>query len=574
MLARTGFIIRPWCTANPEYPEDRNQAHPNSDIAAENGQWLLELLEQNESSFKRNFDFEVFKRDYATAGPLYRAPFLQAGEWEWARALLRPSGEPVKVLCCPEDVVCDAESKHADHELCPECTFPLCKKCGHTALRKNGFTIPMGLANDNVYGYASPVIEKYKPRWIEMAAASPYWTTLVMYYVDGDRGHVMGEEAAMQSDRWAVRGNVFSFHMPWEDILEKINEIIDDKDIQLPHDPQTLAQLVKINVRNARLEWIKHIEHLKLRPHVVLALLHDLIDRGHPAFKNKLRPQLLKERFRRLIDESYPDREKDLPEAERQGCIPEEIVAAMDVALKNKDKESAIHDKNQTPAEGPKAPARVFEDVRPQAVWAEKSSHDVADGNTLRLQALKRFSDSKTLQVQVGTDFLDQWNEQCPAMAFPFALPYVVGGPDYGYDRQNERRTGGDAAEVNSFEYTTGMARRVELNVQNDWALVPALRNLWWRKAALNTPFLRGKSLIRPGLASEENAELLIEAAQSLEQRLQNGTYVAGGKKWPLNGGTTKLWFCNDLSDAEKILLHHLEHITSTLPGTQGVTNT
>ncbi len=83
-----------------------------------------------------------------------------------------------------------------------------------------------------------------------------------------------------------------------------------------------------------------------------------------------------------------------------------------------------------------------------------------------------------------------------------------------------------------------------------------------------------GKSLVRPGLTSEEGAELLIEAAQSLEQRLQNGTYVAGGKKWPLNGGTTKLWFCNDLSDAEKILLEHLNHVTGTLPGTQGVANT
>ena len=53
--------------------------------------------------------------------------------------------------------------------------------------------IPEALANDNFIGYVSSIIYKYKVRWIECVAASPVFTSLINYYVEGGRGHLLGE---------------------------------------------------------------------------------------------------------------------------------------------------------------------------------------------------------------------------------------------------------------------------------------------------------------------------------------------------------------------------------------------
>ena len=53
--------------------------------------------------------------------------------------------------------------------------------------------ISTALANDNFIGYVGEIIYKYKVRWIECAAASHVFTSVITYYVEGDRGHLLGE---------------------------------------------------------------------------------------------------------------------------------------------------------------------------------------------------------------------------------------------------------------------------------------------------------------------------------------------------------------------------------------------
>ena len=60
------------------------------------------------------------------------------------------------------------------------------------------------LANDNWYGYVHQVIVEWRVRWIEMAVVLPFWTTLVAYYLEGDRGHLMSEQLGAQKHRWGV----------------------------------------------------------------------------------------------------------------------------------------------------------------------------------------------------------------------------------------------------------------------------------------------------------------------------------------------------------------------------------
>ncbi len=47
---------------------------------------------------------------------------------------------------------------------------------------------------------------------------------MLVCYVEGDQGHLLGEEVQKQSHRTRVRGTAHSFHMPWEAILEELRE--------------------------------------------------------------------------------------------------------------------------------------------------------------------------------------------------------------------------------------------------------------------------------------------------------------------------------------------------------------
>ena len=62
----------------------------------------------------------------------------------------------------------------------------------------NAAGVPMALCNDNMWGYATNFITKYKVRWIEAAAVLPCWTSMIIYYGVADWGHVMNEEVAKQ----------------------------------------------------------------------------------------------------------------------------------------------------------------------------------------------------------------------------------------------------------------------------------------------------------------------------------------------------------------------------------------
>ena len=72
----------------------------------------------------------------------------------------------------------------------------------------------MALAQDNLGGYTTDIIVRYKVRWIEIASVLPMWTHMLVYYVEGHEGHMMNEKFGRQDFRAAVRGQCFSFIMP------------------------------------------------------------------------------------------------------------------------------------------------------------------------------------------------------------------------------------------------------------------------------------------------------------------------------------------------------------------------
>ena len=102
--------------------------------------------------------------------------------------------------------------------------MPICKDCEIRLYRCSD--VPMALANDNMWGYISSIITQYQVRWIEMAAVLPYWTCMIVYYVEGDRGHLMNEVLKENQHRAAVRGQAFSFIMPWDEIVKSLHQRI------------------------------------------------------------------------------------------------------------------------------------------------------------------------------------------------------------------------------------------------------------------------------------------------------------------------------------------------------------
>ena len=67
--------------------------------------------------------------------------------------------------------------------------------------------MPMALANDNYYGYALKLLVEKRITWLECAAASLVWTTIMVFYMEAPYGHLMLEEMEGAQARAAARGN-------------------------------------------------------------------------------------------------------------------------------------------------------------------------------------------------------------------------------------------------------------------------------------------------------------------------------------------------------------------------------
>ena len=165
-----------------------------------------------------NFALEDFKRAYGE-GPA----FQDARDLEddvCVRQLLFEDGKKLQVLCCPEDVVnC---GQHSLDDICFGCQVPICTECWQHLADPAHVGVPMALSNDNFWGYMSAVVVKHEVRFIETLVAIPIWTTTSIFYVEGDRGHLLQEKLGQKRWRTAMRGYVSSFVMPWEDILRQL----------------------------------------------------------------------------------------------------------------------------------------------------------------------------------------------------------------------------------------------------------------------------------------------------------------------------------------------------------------
>ncbi|CAK9020583.1 unnamed protein product [Durusdinium trenchii] len=273
-------------------------------------------------SFTCNWNLDTYMKQYA-ASACVRDRF---DAHEWSRLLPASLHNGQKIVCCPEDLRCTA-CDVGNGQLCETCELPICHQCLVQMFDQRVLAVPQALANDNWYGYPTELLYKHKVRWIEAAAASPLWTSVVTYYVEADRGHLVEETLHRAEHRTAVRGNVSSFSLPWEEVLAAFAPEANTRMpwTKLPHEPKVMQQFVKITVKgmlhNEAIEWVAGA---RIRPWVVVALLQHLIDLQHPMCDNHISPEKAKEEVKQRVTQIYGT-EETMPLGE---AIPEDVPVA------------------------------------------------------------------------------------------------------------------------------------------------------------------------------------------------------------------------------------------------------
>ena len=185
--------------------------------------------------------------------------------------------------------------------------------------------IPMALGHDLLFGYTTELLTEHKVRWIEMAAVLPMWTKMIVYYVEGNAGHVMNQVVGKAEWRSNVQGQCFSFIMPWAQLIREFQTRMEKDDfLALPRGEKTLQYLFRIHLKVAGEAFTEDLRQVRLRPYVLLLLLAwlwrtrpDLFDRQRTPSQKEFMTVM-----QRRVEELYPETEGHLPEAQREGRIP------------------------------------------------------------------------------------------------------------------------------------------------------------------------------------------------------------------------------------------------------------
>ena len=111
--------------------------------------------------------------------------------------------------------------------MCEHCKLPLCSECFEHL--KEAKLPPLSYANDMWTGYGLERIYRQKVTVIELACASPCLTSLVLMSLESKHRQeasnaIFDEEAHMARHRYGARGNIITFPLPMEALLQQLVE--------------------------------------------------------------------------------------------------------------------------------------------------------------------------------------------------------------------------------------------------------------------------------------------------------------------------------------------------------------
>ena len=233
----------------------------------------------------------------------------------------------------------------------------------------------------------------------------------------------------------------------------------------------------------------KWLPTARLRPHVVLKLLFELVDSKYPLQRAERNILRLKEELRTRLGQMYPEEESHLPEEEREGRIPPVVMKAIAEALSDlpHSSKSGIPQKHATPADPPDNLDVILETLRPSLVTGDRDSESIISKDSRETLALRELVHRQRALISATTNvrLVDQWNWNFLQLAFPYSIPRVVGGADFPQQKRIRRQS--DAAVLAPWDYLGMHARRVESNLKNDWFGVQSMEVLMSRLNVLQT---------------------------------------------------------------------------------------
>lgn len=544
-----------------------------------------------------NLSWKRFKNRFGVA--VASDPGLQENVIEWRRQVVR-NGKREEALCCPEDVFPSKYCKHSDEVICSKCFVPICQECWDLVLRKE--KIPKALCCDNFIGYAHHFLVQHNVNWLEATIASPVFTGLVTYYVEGhDRDHfnLMDSVVGKAERSWGVRGNIFSFLLPWENILSQLFRKVEDGDLsEWPLSPETMLHIVRVRFIRGPKDLLQQFRDLRIRSKIVKKLAAIYIDRKVQDLKN--RPGVLKihayqkcasiaESLKRhaeaRIDTLYPTPKHESAEGD---VLPglDKVVDAQGEEQTFNNIDSPFDSKQSTMHDNARSAEKLFQHVRPSLVCDERESAETFAPEVVANQAMDNVLD---MTIKMSNVFEDQWISQYLPRIFPWTLNYDCGGAEYpglfaewdeSAEKQNALLSEGikqrwrklaDEATLTPGEYAKMLASRSEMQIAGDWMTVPGARNLHWRYTVLHSAFVVCKQKVAPGETLNANLDILIEATKKIWQRISSNTVVINGHKKNINGNIGMLFSADNISQAEKIILRSYLNTTASISGCQAI---
>ena len=291
-----------------------------------------------------------------------------------------------------------------------------------------------------------------------------FFSGLVTYYIEGpaeDRRNLMETPLGKAQHSYGIRGNIFSFLLPWEKVLTQLFDKVEDGDLSdWPLSPSTVLNVVRVRFVRGPQSLVDKFRDLHVRSKVVKQLASLYIERKVADLAG--RPGVLKiHTFQRCatvaaslnkhaasrIDEFYPDA---VHGSETGGLLPGllEIVrdqvsrsdetddlpqvgenSAMSFPARTLSKADSAFDQKQSVGHDlPRSTEALFSGVRPSL-----GSTDSASSGTFAPEVIAEHAVDNVLNmsVRMSNCFEDQFVSKYMPRVFPWALNYDCGGAEY-----------------------------------------------------------------------------------------------------------------------------------------------
>eukprot|EP00438_Fugacium_kawagutii_P001459 Skav211876 [mRNA] locus=scaffold1431:374175:389938:+ [translate_table: standard] len=454
--------------------------------------WVQPVDARNETVFgqpvaavEKTLGLQAFKEKYVDKEITFAQQEMNAELEDWI-SQVEFGTACVKLVCCPEDKVCRKKCK--PKTLCSQCWVPVCRTC-RIDLVSHGRQPAAALSNDMMVYYAPRQAFSLEVTVMEMLCASPCLTTMICFSLEqklrGDRA--WDQDAWMNRQRMAMRGNATTFPLAWEDLLQQMQalEATSQKEgekVKLPHSGAKLREVVSVIVKSHKghetLDLGRILHQARVRRAVVVRLIEDAVARGHPAFQG-------------IHMEQMYTNAKALPE----DGIPGEVIAELPY---DSDLNAIMRQKAATPVRQEMAAEELAEEMKsmakPNAVVGERTSVGMADVNAQHVSALQataarsqgpeKLEEATGFTLRTGNRLLDQFRPQYFGVAFPYVFKFCTGMPDPpAWSSVARYRRDEAAPRVELQEWVQIMARRCEAQVCRDWVYGFAAWNLYFRSA-------------------------------------------------------------------------------------------